>query len=348
VSRIKSRAAVVTTAVVAVTGVATAAVAYYALTSTTSNGTATARTLASATAPSATVVSSTQVNLAWTLPSSQVPGAIYAVTNTVDGHVACTVTTASCSDTAALPGVANTYSLRATLSGSTWVSPATTFSSAATPDVLTLTTAAGGTIGTQTAGTAFGIKVTAQKWSNGSLVTDTAYTGSGGSAKTFAWSGLPTSPDGTAPAYPATSVSFSSGVSTTALNVTAYDAGANTLTATEGARTGSASFTVNAAGAALRFNGTSSACGSTTAITTLTGKISRDLDDYGNTATFSGAPTVALGPTNKGSFNPTSVSFANNGAKDTGTFTYTASGSGNVTLTATATGYVTGTCAVKQ
>jgi hypothetical protein len=127
VSRIRSRAAVVGTAVVAVTGVATAAIAYYALTSTTSNGTATARTLASATAPSATVVSSTQVNLAWTLPSSQVPGAIYAVTNTVDGHVACTVTTATCSDTAALPGVANTYSLRTSLTGSTWLSPATTF-----------------------------------------------------------------------------------------------------------------------------------------------------------------------------------------------------------------------------
>jgi len=346
--RTKKRGAVVATAAAADVAVAVPAWAYLTLTSNSDNATFTARSLVAPTAATATVVSSSSVNLAWSA-ASQLTGATYVVTNTVDNHVACTVTATSCSDTAALPGVVNTYSAKATLPSSTWASASTTFqTAAATPIRFLLTTPTNAAIGTQTAGTSFAIRVTAQKWTGSAIGTDTSYFGSGGSAKTLAWSGLSTSPDGTAPTYPATSVSFTAGVSTTALNATAFDAEAATLSVSEGTRSGSASFTVNAATAELRFNGTSTACGSATTITTLTGKISRDLDVYGNTATFSGTATVALGPTNKGSFSPTSVSFANNGAKDTNTFTYTPSGNGNVTLTATSAGYITGNCTVKQ
>jgi hypothetical protein len=69
-----------------------------------------------------------------------------------------------------------------------------------------------------------GITLTAQDPYNN---TTPSYTGS----HTLAWSGAMTSPGGTAPTYPATAVSFTNGVSTTALSVTLYDAAANTLTA---------------------------------------------------------------------------------------------------------------------
>src|SRR5439155_1483041 len=70
----------------------------------------------------------------------------------------------------------------------------------------------------------------------------TSYTG----AKTITWSALATSPAPAshAPSYPTSAVTFSSGASTTTLTASAYDAGANTLAATDaGAKTGSASLT---------------------------------------------------------------------------------------------------------
>jgi hypothetical protein len=346
--RTKKRGAVVATAAAAAVAVAVPAWAYLTLTSNSDTATLTARSLVAPTSPTATPVSSTSVNLAWSA-ASQITGAQYVVTNTLDNHVACTVTTTSCTDSAALPGVANTYSAKALLPSSTWASAATTFSSAATPIRFSVTTFGGAPIGTQTAGAQFNVKVTAQKWNGNAIATDSTYTGS----KTVVWSGLAASPNGTPPIYPTTTLSFGTGATagtTTAstLNVTPFAAGAATLTVTEGPRNGSATFTVNAATPELRFTGTSSACGSATTITSLTGKISRDLDIYGNAATFSGTPTVALGPTNRGSYSPTSVSFATGTAKDSGTFTYTATGNGNVTLTATSTGYVAGSCSVKQ
>src|SRR5205807_2708576 len=75
----------------------------------------------------------------------------------------------------------------------------------------------------------------------------TSYTGT----KNITWSGLATSPApaSQAPSYPASSVSFSSGASTTALAATAYSAaGPNALTATDTGHTGSAALTVSPLG----------------------------------------------------------------------------------------------------
>src|SRR5205807_701346 len=81
---------------------------------------------------------------------------------------------------------------------------------------------------------------------------DTAATSDTG-AKTITWSGLATrpAPASQAPSYPASSVSFSSGASTTALAATAYSAaGPNALTATDvpSSTTGSAALTVSPLG----------------------------------------------------------------------------------------------------
>jgi hypothetical protein len=80
-----------------------------------------------------------------------------------------------------------------------------------------------------------------------------------------AWSGAATSPGGTAPAYPAASVSFTDGVSTTSLSATLSSAGANTLTATAAPVTGSTAISVSAAAQqALQYvtssGGTTNAC----------------------------------------------------------------------------------------
>lgn len=349
----RRRVAVVTVSTVAALSVATGAIAYYALTSTQSNVPLTVATLASATSPGATVVDAATVQLSWTLPGGQMPGAVYAVTNTTDGHVVCTVATASCTDTAALPGTVNSYAITTTLPGTSWTSAATAFATAtATPAVLVLTTTSGGALGPATAGTAFALRVTAKRWSGGALVADTSYAGT----KTLVWSGLATSPGGMAPAYPATSVAFASGASTTTLNVTAYAAGTATLTATEGARSGSATFVVSAAAAALRYTSATPSCASGNVTISASGgtfiaKVSRDKDAYGNTATLSGTPTVALSaaPASKGTFSTTSLTFASGAGETSASFTWTASGSNpSVVVTAAAAGMASATCTLRQ
>lgn len=64
--------------------------------------------------------------------------------------------------------------------------------------------------------------------------------------KTIVWSGPSNAPNGTAPTFPATSVAFTAGVSTTTLNATLVKAESATLTASQTAGpSGSASITVN-------------------------------------------------------------------------------------------------------
>jgi hypothetical protein len=79
----------------------------------------------------------------------------------------------------------------------------------------------------------------------------TGFGGAAGEVKTISWSGPESSPSGAAPAYPAsaTSVTFKEGAGT-ATGITLYRAGATTLTATSGAASGSAAFTVLAGPAA--------------------------------------------------------------------------------------------------
>jgi type II secretory pathway pseudopilin PulG len=110
---------------------------------------------------------------------------------------------------------------------------------------------------------------------------------------TIAWSGAMTSPGGNAPAYPATTVSFTNGVSTTALSVTLYDAAANTLTASATSPTVSGSGTITVSPrAATGF--TLANPGTQTAGTAFSETITAH-DTYGNVATgYAGNQTIVF------------------------------------------------------
>jgi hypothetical protein len=352
-SRRLRRGAVAAAAAIAVGSVAAGAAAYYALTSTQASATFAVPALSPPTSPAASAGGPTTVALSWTAPATQLPGARYSVTNTTDGHAVCTVSGTTCTDTAALPGTVNAYAIAATLPGTSWTTAAAAFqTSTATPDALALTTTSGGALGPVTAGTAFGLRVTARRWNGSALVTDTAYAG----PKTIAWSGLAAAPNGAIPVYPATSVAFTSGASTTALNATAFAAGAATLTATEGARTGSASFAVNAAGGVLRFTSAAPSCAAgsiaiSAAGGTFTAKVSRDTDAYGNAVTVSGTPTVSLSaaPASKGTFSTATLTYAAGAGETAVSFTWTASSANpSVVITAATPGLGSATCSVKQ
>ena len=138
------------------------------------------------------------------------------------------------------------------------------------------------TPGTQTAGVAFNETITAvDSYGN----TATGYAG----AEAVVFSGPSNSPSGTLPTYPAT-VTFTAGVGTASITLT--DAQSTTLTATQGAITGtSGSFTVNGTGTTTKFTlSTPSPTAGTAFSETITA-----VDTYGNTTTgYSGAKTVAF------------------------------------------------------
>jgi hypothetical protein len=156
---------------------------------------------------------------------------------------------------------------------------------------------------TQTAGTAFAETLTAlDAYGN----TATGYTGS----KAIVFSGPSSSPNATAPKYPA-SVSFSSGVGTA--SITLYNAESTALTAKEGSISGSSgSFTVNPASA--------SSFSLPTPATQTAGSAFEEaltaLDAYGNTATgYGGSKTIIFsGPSSSPNSTapkyPGSVSFS--------------------------------------
>jgi hypothetical protein len=164
------------------------------------------------------------------------------------------------------------------------------------------------TPGSQTAGSAFEATLTAlDAYGN----TASGYTG----AKTIAFSGPSSSPNATAPKYPAT-VSFASGVGTA--SITLYKAESAVLTAKEGSVSGSSgSFTVNSASASSFSLPTPAAQTAGSAFeATLTA-----LDAYGNTATgYTGAKTIAFsGPSSSPNSTapkyPASVSFSSGAGK---------------------------------
>ncbi len=136
---------------------------------------------------------------------------------------------------------------------------------------------------TQTAGTAFNETLTAlDAYGN----TATGYTG----AQAVVFSGPASSPNGHAPAYPA-SVTFTGGVGTA--SITLFDAQSTTLTATQGSVTGtSGSFTVNSTGTTTAF--TVSNPGTQTAGTAFSVAITA-IDTYGNTTTgYAGSKSVTF------------------------------------------------------
>ncbi|HTA37095.1 MAG TPA: hypothetical protein VK761_10295, partial [Solirubrobacteraceae bacterium] len=185
---------------------------------------------------------------------------------------------------------AQTTTLTATQSAVTGTSPSFTVAAAAAGSVSAPTPS------TQTAGTAFGLTLTA-KDAYGNVAT--SYTG----PQSIAFTGPATSPAGKAPAYPS-SVNFTAGVGTAQLTI--YDAGTTTLTATpEGLpATTTGSFAVNAASAtnlSLSAADSSPAAGEADDLTIAA------LDAYGNTATsYSGSKSLTFaGAATIGSNHPT-------------------------------------------
>jgi hypothetical protein len=147
-----------------------------------------------------------------------------------------------------------------------------------------------------TAGTAFNtVVLTAQDAYNNTA------TGYGGS-HTITWSGSTTSPGGNAPNYPASSVSFTNGVSTTTLSATLYAAGQNNLTATASSPslTGTAQVSVNSAGVALSYNRT---CPVTmTRNSSISFTINVPNDAYGNSFTNPSGMGIGLTLSNSSNF----------------------------------------------
>ena len=190
---------------------------------------------------------------------------------------------------------------------------------------------------TATAGTAVsGITLTAEDLYNNTV---TSYANGN---HTIAWSGATTSPGGNAPVYPVTTVSFTNGVSTTALSATLYAAGANTLTVSSTLPTvsGSNTITVNVAAASTFTVPTPGAQTAGTAFNeTITAK-----DAYGNVATgYTGSQSVVFtGPANSPSGTAPTYPATVNFASGVGTASITLVDAQSTTLTATQ-GSITGT-----
>ena len=237
-----------------------------------------------ATTVTATAAAGT-VTLTWT-PVSAPAGATvsYYVTRaggTVGGNcpssAAGATANTSCTDSGLSKG---SYSYTVTAIWRSWTStsaaaPVTVLSGPLTQFVVTAPASA-------TAGTAFSVTLTAQDAAGNTVV---AYTG----AQAIGFSGPSSSPGGTAPGYPA-SVAFSNGVGTA--SVTLYDAQSTTLTAAQGAATGtSGSITVGAgANHQIGASATSPQTAGTAFSVTLTAQ-----DSWGNTpGTLSGTKNVSF------------------------------------------------------
>jgi hypothetical protein len=193
---------------------------------------------------------------------------------------------------------------------------------------------------TPVAGTSFTVTLAAAD-AGGNTVTSYA-----AGAHTVNWSGATTSPGGNVPTYPATSVSFTNGVSTTTLTTTLFAAGANSLMAgaTIPTVTGTTTVTVSALAAAklawthvVSAGTLSSPCAFTCTATAVgnfglfTANVSVT-DTYGNTVSNIGTGhTVTVTAASGGSFTAptagTSVTLTINGsgaADSTATFTFRA------------------------
>ena len=184
--------------------------------------------------------------------------------------------------------------------------------------------------GTQTAGTPFGVTITATD-AYGNAAGN--YTG----PQTLSFSGPANSPNGTQPVYPA-SVTFTNGVGT-ASGITLYDAQTTSLTVSQNGATGnSGNFTVNGTGTVGSF--VLSNIGTQTAGTAFNVTITAT-DPYGNAATGypNGNHTLTFsGPSNSPNGRapryPAQVNFTNG----VGTANITLYDAQTTTLTASATG----------
>ena len=182
-----------------------------------------ANSLSAPTTPTHTVNGSGAITIGWTLPGSQLPGAVYQVDRTSgpgSPTEVCQTTSTSCQDIGLTASTTYDYSVTAVLDD--WQSAAiTTSAMTATPSFAISLSA-----GPYTAGTPITVTEIQAEISG---VVDPTYTG----PETINWSGLANSPSGQPPSYPPSSVSFTNGVATPNSTFTAYLAGSNTLTATD-------------------------------------------------------------------------------------------------------------------
>jgi Prokaryotic N-terminal methylation motif len=195
---------------------------------------------------------------------------------------------------------------------------------------------------TATAGTAFSTTVLTAVDLYGNTVT--SYTGS----HTIAWSGAATSPSpsSTAPSYPATAVTFASGVATTTLTATLYSvAGPNVLTATatSPSLTGSSASIALSSGSADHLAvGAPASATAGTAFSTVT-LAAHDLWDNiatsytgSHTIAWSGAATSPSPSSTAPSYPATAVTFTSGAATTTLTATlYSTAGPNKLTASAT-------------
>jgi hypothetical protein len=201
---------------------------------------------------------------------------------------------------------------------------------------------AGGT--TQTAGTAFGLTITAQ---NSDGTTDTGYTGSHAIVWTFNGTAH-NSPSGAAPTLPSGSpYTFSAGVATipssSGATLTKAETGV-TLTATDSALTitgTTAAITVTAgAPAKLCITVNPSCSGGSTIVVATKSTTSSSVyleDAFGNVATATATVTVtlAVSPANNGSVSPSSLTIASGQTTSAGSFTFTAASASGKAATVT-------------
>ncbi len=201
-------------------------------------------------------------------------------------------------------------------------------------------------VGTQTAGTAFGATVrTVDAYGNPATYTAGSHT--------IVWTGPANSPGGTPPLYPstATSLTFSNvggqGVAI-ATGINLYKAASTTLTATEGAKTGtSVSFTVNgAAPASMAFinctqpSAANTTCAGSPLSTGNNGTLQANValkDTYGNIAAATSAVTISLTSSSTTDYTvaPSSVTISSGGSQSN-QFTVTPAKNNPPTTTITA------------
>lgn len=283
-------------------------------------------------------------HLTWSAPATgPVPGG-YLVTR--DGATICTTTGTACDDANLTPGTTYTYLVTST-AGQYWVS--------ATPLVMHATTADGGFTlsalnpSSTTAGVGLTFTVSA---TYGAGVTDAAYTGAHALTIT---SSVPASPGGKASGGQATAT-FVSGVATR-VATTVYGSGVQTLTVSDGSRTGSLALTVSPAAAStlelVNAAGNAVLCAPNGHVSIAAGgqliaKVAL-VDAYGNITTAGGTLNLTLGMTGSGTLSTTSLSISNKASLSSSSFTLTMpSGtvkSGTLTVSSQGSGQST-TCSV--
>ena len=283
-----------------------------------------------------TTVTSAGAHLTWSAPSNGLAPAGYLVSR--DGVTVCTTSESFCDDKNLAPGRTYSYLVRST-TGSYWVS--------ATQLPLTATTAAGGfTLSalsptTVTAGVGVTFTVSA---TYGAGATDAAYAGV---QQLTISSSAPASPGGTSSGG-AVSATFVAGVATK-IATKVYGSGAQTLTVSDGFRTGSLAITVKPAAATTMelISSTDSTvlCGPDGHINVpagqpLSARVAT-VDAYGNLTAASNLVNITLSNTGSGSLSKTALTIASGSSVSSLSFTLTMPAaplkSGTLSITAAGT-----------